>query len=136
MTSDGGKTWNRTLYVNADTGATELIIDPSNPLNLWAAMYEHRRTAWGYVGGGAGSALYQSTDGGKTWKKVTGNGLPHGTMGRIGLDICRTQPNVMYAQIEVAPDKEPATPLDAPPAQAAPAGQQAATDVAAGGGRG
>src|SRR4029453_316655 len=120
MTTDGGKTWTKTLYVNADTGATELAIDPSNPTNLWAAMYEHRRTAWGYVGGGPGSGLYQSTDGGKTWKKVTGNGLPHGTLGRIALDICRTQPNVIYAQIEVAPDKEPATPLDAPPP---PAGQ-------------
>ncbi len=123
MTTDGGRTWTKTLFVNNDTGATELVMDPGNPMNLWAAMYEHRRTAWGYVGGGPGSALYQSTDGGKSWKKVTGNGLPHGTMGRIGLDICRTQPNVMYAQIEVAPDKEPAAPLDAP-APPPPAGAQ------------
>ena len=70
MTTDGGKTWTKTLYVNPDTGATELIIDPSNPNNLWAATYEHRRTAWGYVGGGPGSGMHQSTDGGKTWKKV------------------------------------------------------------------
>ena len=90
MTTDGGKTWNKTLFVSDDTGATELIIDPSNPMNLWAAMYERQRTAWGFVGGGPGSGIYQSTDGGKTWKKVTGNGLPRGTMGRIALDICKT----------------------------------------------
>jgi photosystem II stability/assembly factor-like uncharacterized protein len=52
MTSDGGKTWTKTLYVDQNTGATELVIDPSNPQNLWAAMYQHSRTAWGYVGGG------------------------------------------------------------------------------------
>jgi photosystem II stability/assembly factor-like uncharacterized protein len=130
MTTDGGKTWNKTLYVNEDTGASDLIIDPSNPMTLWATMYEHRRTAWGYVGGGPGSNIYQSTDGGKTWKKVTGGGLPHGTLGRIALDICKTQPNVIYAQIEVAPDKEPATELDTPAAAAVPAPAQA------GGGRG
>jgi hypothetical protein len=54
MTTDGGKTWAKTLFVNQDTGATDLAIDPGNPSNLWAAMYEHRRTAWGYAGGGPG----------------------------------------------------------------------------------
>src|SRR5437868_2081597 len=109
MTTDGGKTWTKTLYVDEYTSATEIVIDPSNPQNLWAAMYQRQRTAWGFVGGGQGSGLYQSTDGGRTWKKVTGGGLPRGTMGRIALDICKTQPNVIYAQIEVAQDKEPAT---------------------------
>src|SRR5262245_46852403 len=94
MTTDGGKTWNKTLYLGPDTGASDLIIDPTNPNVLWATMYEHRRTAWGYAGGGPGSGIHQSTDGGKTWKKITGNGLPHGTLGRIALDICKSQPNV------------------------------------------
>jgi hypothetical protein len=106
MTSDGGKSWTKTLYIDENTGATELVIDPANPMNLWAAMYERRRTAWGFNGGGPGSGLYASTDGGKNWKKQTGNGLPNGTMGRIALDICKTNPNVLYAQIEVAQDKE------------------------------
>src|SRR5207248_1361566 len=104
----GGKTWTKTLYVDENTSATELIIDPSNPQNLWASMYQRQRTAWGFSGGGKGSGLYKSADGGRTWSKVEGNGLPRGTMGRIALDICKTQPIVIYAQIEVAPDKEPA----------------------------
>jgi hypothetical protein len=115
MTTDGGKTWNKTLSVDENTGATEIVIDPANPLNLWAAMYERRRTAWGFNGGGPGSGLYASVDGGKTWKKQSGNGLPNGTLGRIALDICKTNPNVLYAQIEVALDKES-------PNAAAPAG--------------
>ena len=127
MTTDGGKTWTKTLYVDDHTSATELAIDPSNPQNLWAAMYQRERTAWGFNGGGKGSGLYQSTDGGKSWKKVTAPGLPRGTMGRIALDICKTQPNVIYAQIEVAPDKEP---------QTAATVALASADSAAGGGRG
>jgi len=133
MTVDGGKTWTKTLYINQDTGATDLVIDPANPNTLFAATYERRRTAWGFVGGGPGSAIHQSTDGGKTWRKVTGGGLPRGTMGRVGLDVSRSNPNVIYAQIEVAPDKEPAaaTPAAAPtPA----AGQTGGGGV--GGGRG
>jgi len=124
MTVDGGKTWTKTLYINQDTGATDLVIDPANPNTLFAATYERRRTAWGFVGGGPGSAIHQSTDGGKTWRKVTGGGLPRGTMGRVGLDVSRSNPNVIYAQIEVAPDKEPAaaTPAAAPTPAAGQAG--------------
>ncbi len=138
MSTNGGTTWTKTLFVTPDTGATDLVIDPSNPNNLWAAMYEHRRTAWGYVGGGPGSGIHQSTDGGKTWKKVTGTGLPRGTMGRIGLDISRSNPNVIYAQIEVAPDKESAAVQadpDAPAAAPAAAGGGALAGGQAGGGR-
>ncbi len=136
MTTDGGKTWNKTLYVDEDTGATELAISPANPNILWAAMYQRRRTAWGFSGGGPGSGIYQSTDGGKTWKKQTGNGLPGGTMGRIAFDYCKTQPNILYAQIEVAPDH--AAPLPTPPAAEAPAGRGGAgvAGAAGGGGRG
>ncbi|HUF23605.1 MAG TPA: hypothetical protein VMN81_05710, partial [Vicinamibacterales bacterium] len=106
-TTDGGKTWTKTLFINPDTGATELIIDPSNPNTLWAATYERRRTAWGFASGGPNTGIHQSTDGGRTWTRVTGGGLPRGTMGRVGLDISRSNPNVIYAQIEVAPDREP-----------------------------
>ncbi|MDQ6610947.1 MAG: hypothetical protein M3Y64_00825, partial [Gemmatimonadota bacterium] len=114
MTTDGGQSWKKTLYVDDHTSATEIVIDPGNPNVLWAAMYQRARTAWGFNGGGTGSGIYQSRDGGRTWKKQTGNGLPRGTMGRVAFDICRTTPNVMYAQIEVAPDKEspaPAAPV-------------------------
>ncbi len=129
MTVDGGKTWTKTLYINQDSGATDLVIDPANPNLLFAATYERRRTAWGFVGGGPGSGIHQSTDGGKTWRKLTGGGLPRGTMGRVGMDFSRSNPNVIYAQIEVAPDKEPASAAGAAPAPA-PAAQ------AGGGGRG
>jgi hypothetical protein len=134
MTTDGGKNWTKTLFVTRDTGATDLIIDPSNPMNLWATMYERQRSAWGFVGGGPGSGLYQSTDGGKKWTKVTGNGLPKGTMGRIALDICKTQPSVIYAQIEAAADRETGAPLDVPAAPPAAGRGGAAGGGAAGGG--
>src|SRR4029450_11525025 len=134
--SDAGKTWNKVLYVSENTGASDLIIDPSNPLNLWATMYEHRRRAWGDAGGGPGSGIYQSTDGGKNWKKVTGNGLPRGTLGRIALDICRTQPNVIYAQIEAAPDKETGAPLDQPAAAQGRGGQASGGQAGAAGAAG
>lgn len=135
MSIDGGKTWQKTLYINQDTGATDLVIDPSNPNILFAATYERRRTSWGFVGGGPGSGLHQSVDGGKTWKKVTGGGLPRGTMGRIGLDFSRSNPNVIYAQIEVAADKEPAAPAAAAPAAPA-AGQGQGGGQGFGGGQG
>jgi photosystem II stability/assembly factor-like uncharacterized protein len=83
------------------------------------------------VGGGPGSGIHQSTDGGKTWRRVTGNGLPNGTMGRVGMDFSRSNPNVLYAQIEVALDREPA-----PPAGAEPPPAQAGRGGGGGGGRG
>jgi hypothetical protein len=121
MTTDGGKTWNKTLHISPNTGASDLIIDPTNPLNLWATMYEHQRTV-GLFGWRPGSGLHQSTDGGKTWKKVTGNGLPRGTLGRIALDICKTDPRgVIYAQIEAAPTRNRCGPRQ-PAAATPPAG--------------
>jgi photosystem II stability/assembly factor-like uncharacterized protein len=134
MTTDGGKSWQKTLSINQDTGATDLIVNRANPNHLFAATYERRRASWAFVGGGLGSGLHESTDGGKTWRKVTGNGLPRGTMGRIGLDWSRSNPNVIYAQIEVAADKEPAPPAGAQPA-APPAGR-AGGGGGGGGGRG
>jgi photosystem II stability/assembly factor-like uncharacterized protein len=134
MTTDGGKTWNKTLYVDPNTSATEIVIDPSNPQNLWAAMYQRQRTAWGFNGGGPGSGIYNSTDGGRSWKRVTGAGLPRGTMGRVALDFCKSNPNVLYAQIEVAQDKEPQAAL--PVADVAGAGRGGRGGGGGGGGGG
>ena len=105
-TADGGRTWDHVLYVDEDTGATDVVMDPSNPRILFAATYQRRRRAWGLNGGGAGSGIWKTEDGGANWTRLTGNGLPRGTMGRIGLDVSRSNPNVVYAQIEVAPDRE------------------------------
>jgi photosystem II stability/assembly factor-like uncharacterized protein len=99
-TSDGGKTWTRTLHVDDDTGATDIAIDPQDPNTLYAAMYQRRRTAFGFDGGGAGSGLYKSSDGGATWTKLSGNGLPSGEMGRIGISVYRKDPRVVYVSIE------------------------------------
>jgi photosystem II stability/assembly factor-like uncharacterized protein len=98
-TTDGGRTWNSVLYVSEDTGATELVMDPSNNKVLYAATYQRRRSNWGFNGGGPGSAIFKTTDAGRTWAKLT-NGIPEGTLGRIGLDIYRKNPNVLYARIE------------------------------------
>ncbi len=104
--SDGGNTWEKTLFVDEDTGATDLVIDPSNPDVLFAATYQRRRTACCFVGGGPGSGIWRSTDGGDTWNRLEGNGLPNGTMGRIALAMTPADPDVVYAQIEVAADRE------------------------------
>lgn len=98
-TTDGGKTWQRTLFVDDDTGVTELVMDPSNRQVLYAATYQRRRAQWGMNGGGPGSAIWKSTDGGLTWAKLE-RGIPAGPKGRIGLDIYRRNPNVLYARIE------------------------------------
>ena len=100
-TTDGGKTWRRTLFVDEDTGATELVMDPSNNKTLYAATYQRRRTSFGFNGGGPGSAIWKSGDGGETWTKLDA-GIPEGPKGRIGLDVYRKNPNVLYARIEHA----------------------------------
>lgn len=100
-TTDGGKTWNKVLYVNADTGVTDVAIDPQSPTTLYAAAYERRRTTWGFNGGGPGSGVYKTTDAGATWTKLT-NGLPTGDDGRIGLAVYRKNPNIVYALIQNA----------------------------------
>ena len=100
-TTDGGKTWSNVLFINEDTGITDLAMDPESPLTLYAAAYQRRRTPWGFNGGGPGSALYKTIDGGATWTKLT-KGLPEGTTGRIGIDIYRRNPNILYALVENA----------------------------------
>src|SRR3954471_16692720 len=98
-TTDGGKTWKQTLKVDDDTGANDLAIDPSNDKVLYASTYQRRRTACCMNGGGPGSGIWKSTDGGDTWTRLK-NGLPEGSLGRIGLDVYRKRPNILYASIE------------------------------------
>ena len=100
-TLDGGLTWDRTLHVDDDTGATELVMDPANNSVLYAATYQRRRAQWGMNGGGAGSGIWKSVDAGETWTKIE-TGIPAGPKGRIGLDIYRANPNVLYARVEHA----------------------------------
>ena len=95
-TTDGGRTWQKVLYVGDRVGAVDLVRDPRNPDVLYAATYEHQRLAWVINDGGPGTGIYKTTDGGATWKELT-NGLPKGPMGRIGIDICRTKPDTLYA---------------------------------------
>jgi len=100
-TTDGGLTWKRTLHVDDETGATELVMDPSNNKVLYAATYQRRRAQWGMNGGGPGSGVWKSTDGGETWAKIE-RGLPAGPKGRIGMDVYRKDPRVLYARVEHA----------------------------------
>lgn len=99
-TMDGGKTWQRTLYVDEDTGVTDVAMDSLDPNVLYAASYQRRRSAYGFNGGGPGSALWKSTDAGSTWTKLTGNGLPTGEYGRIGISIYRKDPKIVMVSIE------------------------------------
>ncbi len=100
-TTDGGKTWKAVLTVDENTGVTDVVLDPRNPDHLLAATYQRRRHVWTLVNGGPGSAVHRSGDGGKTWAKVTG-GLPGGELGRIGLAVAPTDPDVVYAVVEAA----------------------------------
>jgi photosystem II stability/assembly factor-like uncharacterized protein len=100
-TVDGGKTWTKVLYVNDRTGAADLVIDPSNPNKLFAAMWEYRRWPWFFHSGGWGSGLHVSYDGGATWKRYSEeDGMPKGQLGRIGLAVSQSSPNVVYALVE------------------------------------
>lgn len=99
-TQDGGKTWQRVLGDDKWVGVTDVVIDPRDPDNLYAATWQRHRTVAAYYGGGVGSGLHKSTDGGKSWQKMT-VGLPKGEMGKIGLAISPINPDVVYAAIEL-----------------------------------
>ena len=100
-TKDGGKSWDRILYVNDRTGAGDFIVDPSNPNRMLVSMWEYRRWPWFFKSGGAGSALYLTVDGGDTWKKLTSkDGMPVGELGKMGLAWAKNNTNVVYALIE------------------------------------
>ena len=100
-TTDGGKTWNRILNIDENTGVTDIVIDPTNPDTLLAASYQRRRHVYTLINGGPGSAMHRSTDGGKTWAKIT-SGLPGAELGRIGLAASSQSPKVVYAVVEAA----------------------------------
>ncbi|MCU0420568.1 MAG: hypothetical protein MUC38_13025, partial [Cyclobacteriaceae bacterium] len=100
-TTDGGATWAQILFVDTKTGCADLVMDPTNPNKLIAAMWQHRRHPWTFTSGGPGSGLHITYDGGKTWKKITPKeGLPEGELGRIGIAIARSKPEVVYALVE------------------------------------
>jgi len=98
-TTDGGGTWERVLYVDEDTGAIDLVMDPGDPRTLFAATYQRRRTGFGFAAGGGGSGMWRTLDGGDTWTRPE-TGLPEGEMGRIGLDVYRGDGNLVYATVE------------------------------------
>lgn len=100
-TTDGGDTWEKILFVNNRTGVADLIMDPTNPNKLIAALWEHKRDPWFFKSGGEGSGIYMTHDGGKNWKKLTDeDGLPKGELGRIGVAIAPSKPNIVYALVE------------------------------------
>ena len=98
--TDGGKTWKKTLGEGDWVGATDLVIDPRNADVLYAATWQRHRTIAGYMGGGPGTAIYKSIDGGENWTKLS-NGIPSSNLGKIGLAISPQQPDVVYAAIEL-----------------------------------
>jgi len=100
-TIDGGKSWQKILYVDEKTGASDIKMDPQNPNKLYASMWQFRRWPYRFESGGTGSGMYVSVDGGETWQKKTQeDGLPSGELGRITFDISESHPNVVYALAE------------------------------------
>ncbi len=103
-TTDGGKTWDKSLYISENTGVSDLVMDPRDPDVLYASSYQRRRHVWTLINGGPEAAIYKTTDNGKTWNKLSG-GLPGGELGRIGLGISPVNPDYIYALIEAVGNK-------------------------------
>src|SRR5206468_5754423 len=98
---DGGKGWRRVLYRNDSTGITDLVLDPNNPVVVYAAFWQAWRTPWQLVSGGAGSGIFKSTDAGEHWRELTENpGLPHGVIGNIGLAASPVNSSKVWAIVE------------------------------------
>ena len=104
-TTNGGKSWEKVLYIDDNTGVIDLIINPSDPDILFAAAYEKYRYPWHYEAGGQSSGIYRSLDEGESWEKLK-VGLPDGKIGRIGLGLCFNQPEIVYAVVENLNPKE------------------------------
>ncbi|TAF68949.1 MAG: hypothetical protein EAZ58_07645 [Flavobacterium sp.] len=98
-TTDGGATWNKVLFVDNKTGCSDLIMDPKNSNIMYASFWEFRRTGWSFSSGGTKSALYKTTDGGKTWNKIH-NGFPAGQLGRIAIAVAPSNSNILYSVLE------------------------------------
>jgi photosystem II stability/assembly factor-like uncharacterized protein len=98
-TTDGGKKWEKVLFVNEDTGCSDIAIDPQDPSILYAGMWQVRRKPWTFTSGGPGSGLYKSTDGGTKWTKIQ-KGLAEGDLGRIAIGVAASRPSVVYAVVE------------------------------------
>ncbi len=103
--NDAGKTWNKILYVDQTTGCADLAMNPNNPNVLYASMWEFRRTGWSFNSGGDKSALYKSTNGGKSWNKIH-NGFPEGKLGRLGIAVAPSDSNILYTVIEAEEDSK------------------------------
>ncbi len=99
-TTDGGKTWTKTLFVDENTGCSDMAMDPQNPRVLFAGMWQLEIHTWGRTSGGPGSGLFTSRDGGATWKRLAGHGLPTRPVGKVAVAIARSNPNRVYALIE------------------------------------
>jgi photosystem II stability/assembly factor-like uncharacterized protein len=99
-TADAGRTWNRVLFVDENTGCSDIAMDPNNPRVLFAGMWQLEIHTWGRTSGGPGSGLFRSTDGGATWKRLTGQGLPDPPVGKISPQVARSNSNRVYALIE------------------------------------
>ncbi len=99
-TTDGGDTWDRVLFVNDSTGAIDIVMHPGNPSTLYAAMWQIEMKTWGRTSGGEGSGIWKSEDGGTTWSRLAGNGLPRSPLGKIGLAVTAADPDRVYALIE------------------------------------
>jgi photosystem II stability/assembly factor-like uncharacterized protein len=100
VTDDGGKTWRNTLYLGPQTGVSDMAADAAHPNVIYAGMWQFRRLPWTFTSGGPSDGLFKSTDGGATWARLSGSGLPIGITGRIGLAVAPSDPNRVYALIE------------------------------------